>query len=200
MTKFHCKNLVFLGRGPYDLEIGEGCVCGISGSSGAGKSLLLRAMADLEPHEGALFLDGVSCDSFTGPAWRRRVAYLAAESLWWREHVIEHFCAEPSAEWLEQLNLPHDIMQRETGRLSSGEKQRLAVLRLLQNRPEVLLLDEPTASLDPNTSLAVEKFVGRYLEENRAACIWVSHDNEQLARVAAKRFEILPGGEMRQKQ
>jgi ABC-type iron transport system FetAB ATPase subunit len=198
MNGLRLENLSFLGRGPYTLTVEAGQVLGLHGVSGAGKSLLLRAVADLEPHDGRLWLGQTACNEISGPDWRRQVAYLPAESLWWHERVGQHFKKLPETAWLQQLGFNGEVMDWEVSRLSTGEKQRLAILRLLQNRPQALLLDEPTASLDQGSISRVETFILDYLKENSAPAIWVSHDPAQLERVAARRFEILVGGELRE--
>ena len=73
-------------------------------------------------------------------------------------------------------------------RCSSGEKQRLSILRLLANRPKVLLLDEPTANLDAENTRNVEALLIDYLTENNAVALWVSHDHAQLKRVVSTRY------------
>ena len=75
-------------------------------------------------------------------------------------------------------------------RLSSGERQRLALARLLANRPRVLLLDEPTANLDPVNIHRVEQLVKDYLAEQQAACLWVTHTREQIARIADRELDL----------
>jgi len=179
--------------GPIDLELAAGeCVC-ISGPSGAGKTLLLRALADLDPHEGEVWLDGCACSSMPGPLWRRRVGYLPAESHWWAETVAEHLPAVPDQAALEALGFEYGILQQPVRRLSSGERQRLALLRLLANRPWALLLDEPTAALDPVNMQGVENLVNRYRRQHRAAVLWVSHDEAQIARLAARHYRLSAG-------
>jgi ABC-type iron transport system FetAB ATPase subunit len=155
----------------------------VSGPSGAGKTLLLRALADLDPHEGEVRLDGVATRRIPPPVWRRRVGLLAAESAWWGERVRDHFQGDPTA-GLERLGLPTAALDWEVRRLSTGERQRLALLRLLENRPEVLLLDEPTANLDDAGRACVEALIRDYREAGGAAVVWVAHDAGQLARVA----------------
>jgi ABC-type bacteriocin/lantibiotic exporter with double-glycine peptidase domain len=143
------------------LDVAEGeCVC-LSGPSGAGKSLLLRAIADLDPHAGQVWLDGHEASEFAPRDWRRRVGLLPAESQWWHEQVGAHFAAVNEAQW-QALGFGLETLTWQVARCSTGERQRLALLRLLANQPRVLLLDEPTASLDPTSVEHVEALVAAY--------------------------------------
>ena len=177
--------------GPIDLTIAAGeCVC-LSGPSGSGKSLTLRAVADLDPHEGELFLDDARSTDMSGPQWRRQVGLLTAESHWWAETVGEHFI--DGREFAEEVGFGKEVMDWSVSRLSTGEKQRLALARLLGNGPTVLLLDEPTASLDRENITRVESLISKYREENNTAVLWVSHDPEQIKRIASRHFQIEQG-------
>ena len=75
-------------------------------------------------------------------------------------------------------------------RLSSGEKQRLAILRLLANQPNVLLLDEPTASLDADNIKQVETLFLNHKAARNTSLFWVSHDEAQGKRVSDRRFRL----------
>ena len=178
--------LSFRDRGPYTLHIDGGACVGLLGASGAGKSLLLRAIADLDPHDGRLLLDDMDCEQVPAPLWRRQVALLPAESGWWHDRVDEHFQdfagLDPAA--LARLGFTPEVGSWQVSRLSTGEKQRLAILRMLENQPRAMLLDEPTASLDAANVTAVEEMLLAYGREKPAAMLWVSHDPDQLARVA----------------
>lgn len=182
--------------GPVNLSVNEGeCLC-ITGPSGGGKSLLLRAIADLDPHDGEVLLDGVPASDIAPEAWRRQVALLPPESNWWLPRAGDHFhngMPFPLAE----LGLDDAILKQPVSRLSSGERQRLALLRLLANQPRVLLLDEPTANLDPDNTRRVEDVVDAYRNRQQAAVIWVSHDRAQVQRVASRHAE-LDGGTVRE--
>ena len=158
------------------------CLC-ISGKSGAGKSLLLRAIADLDEHDGSAWLQGTEAKQFTPSQWRRNVSYMPAESAWWYDTVGEHF-SEDLSEAASKLGFPADVMKWKVARLSSGEKQRLALLRAMQFKPGMLLLDEPTANMDEENTHKVEALVLEYINNNEAAVIWVSHSQEQIERIA----------------
>jgi ABC-type iron transport system FetAB ATPase subunit len=189
MSRLSLDGVACLPLDPVRLEIAAGECVALHGPSGSGKTLLLRALADLDPHEGRVRLDGREQSELPGPQWRRRVGLLPAESAWWAERVGEHF-AEGAGAMLEALGLDPRCMGWEVSRLSSGERQRLALARLLAGEPEVLLLDEPTANLDADNTARVEAVIEAYRRERGAAVLWVSHDPEQRRRIAARHFLI----------
>lgn len=172
----------------FDLEAGE-CMA-LRGPSGAGKTLLLRALADLDPNIGTLTLDGVPRESIPAPVWRRRVGYVPAEPGWWSERLSDHFDDwESQAGPARRLMVSREANKLRVSQLSTGERQRLALLRALEHRPEVLLLDEPTGPLDEESTAAVEALL-REKQENGLALLWVTHDKRQGERVATRRAWI----------
>ena len=192
LSTLHLVELAVLELQPVSFNIQPGeCVC-LSGPSGAGKSMLLRAIADLIPHEGDAQLDDQTCSEMIPSQWRRRVGYLPAESHWWSDRVGDHFL-EPADERFEQLGFSSQVMDWQISRLSTGEKQRLALLRLLTNQPDALLLDEPTASLDAVNVRNVEAMIRDYQQKHTAPVLWISHDPEQVKRVANRRYELKAG-------
>ncbi|MDM8522529.1 ATP-binding cassette domain-containing protein [Desulfococcaceae bacterium HSG8] len=197
MDRLKIENLSFHNIGPVSLSIASSECIGITGPSGSGKTLFLRAIADMEPYSGRIFLDDIESVSFSGPEWRKKVGLLPAESAWWHDTVGEHFQQKTEqgwdGSWFETLGFDPDVETWSINRLSSGERQRLALLRLLSNRPKALLLDEPTANLDPENTDRVEKLLENYRIENEPAVIWVSHDVRQLGRVADRRFLLREG-------
>lgn len=176
-----------------DLALHAGEIVGVTGASGSGKTLLLRAIADLDPGGGEVRLEGHPREKFSGPGWRRRVAYVAAEPAWWESTAAAHFAVQPSEEQLASLRLPPGILFKNPTDLSTGERQRLALLRALANEPRVLLLDEPTAALDRDSTEAMERCVKNYIEHAHAAVIWVSHDTRQLRRLCAGEYTLQNG-------
>ncbi len=177
---------------PIDLHLAEGECLAISGPSGSGKSRLLRALADLDPAEGEVRLDARERHHFSGPEWRRKVGLLPAESGWWSERVGDHF-KQPDETLFSQLDLPLECLDWEISHLSSGERQRLSLIRLLVQHPEVLLLDEPTANLDKHNIERVETVIESWRKTHRAAVLWVSHDPEQRRRIAEQAWRIVSG-------
>ena len=174
---------------PVSFSIEKKLVC-LSGASGTGKSILLRAIADLIVHEGDAYLDDDKCSETNPVLWRKQVGLLPAESSWWLDIVGDHF-KTTSNEYLNTLNLPNDSFQWEVSRCSTGEKQRLAIARLLEQQPKVLLLDEPTASLDAESVKRVEEVITEYSKKFEVPVIWVSHDQQQIKRLTNREFKII---------
>lgn len=187
------KNLERPGIGPLSFELGDGECLAVRGASGSGKSLLLRALADLDPNRGDVRLDGQSRESVSAPEWRRRVTYLPAEPGWWAETVGAHFEDWQAARPLvEAMGLPTEARDWPVLRLSTGERQRLGLVRVLLLNPRVLLLDEPTSGLDPEATDAVETLLAERLRQG-AAVLWVTHDRQQARRVAERVLEVRDG-------
>ena len=178
------------GLKPVGFDLADGETLSVTGPSGSGKSLLLRAIADLDPNAGEVWLDGVERRSIPAPRWRRQVCYLSSEPGWWAERVGEHVADwDAIADDLAGLGLPPESRDWTVAVLSTGERQRLALLRALAVRPRVLLLDEPTGALDTEATRAVEELIARRREEGVAA-VWVTHDAAQAGRVAARRLTV----------
>ena len=175
---------------PVSLKVQAGEIMTIYGQSGVGKSQFLRALADLTPHTGDVLLEGVAQSKIRPELWRRQVGYVPAESGWWCDQVADHFSAPPPMEWLSQLSIPSSLLEAAVERLSTGERQRLALMRALVLQPRVVLLDEPTANLDQSNALAVIEWIKAYAQAQGAGVLWVTHDAEERARLGGPSIEM----------
>ena len=194
MSILTIKDLTIAHVGPINLELKPGEIVCLSGASGSGKSLMLKAIADIIPASGSLSLGDINSINVLAPIWRKQVALLPAESQWWHDTVGEHFkLANLDLELFQQLGFARDCLDWQTSRCSTGEKQRLALLRTLANKPKCLLLDEPTGSLDPDNTLVVEALLKTLATQQQIPILWVSHSHEQINRVANRHLVMREG-------
>lgn len=181
---------------PLSFIVSAGECLAVEGPSGSGKTRLLRAIADLEAAPGQVFLDGAERREMPAPRWRTLVRYSAAEPPWWTPTPRQSFPdTERDMEKLERammaLALAPGLLDRPVAQLSTGERQRFALLRALTDEPRVLLLDEPTSSLGSGHAALVEELIRYQLISNCSAII-VSHDDAQIARLADARLQLGP--------
>lgn len=185
--------LTRLGLGPFDFEVKGGSCLAIIGPSGAGKSVLLRAIADLDPNKGEVRTKTLVRSEVPAPLWRRAVALVPAESGWWGDTVASHF-RDPKGQraMLGLVGLSGEAMNWQVARLSTGERHRLALLRALEQQPEVLLLDEPTTMLDSATTGLVEGLLKARMALG-LTIVMVTHDPNQPARIAQRILRLTDG-------
>jgi len=176
--------------GPFTLSVAPGECIAITGPSGSGKSLFLRMVADLDPNDGDVALDGRPRRGFSPSAWRRQVVYVAAEPGWWEETVAPHFRNLDFARAAcPRLGLAPALLDSALVRLSTGERQRLALIRTLALDPPVLLLDEPTGALDQESTGLVEAEIRTRLEAG-TSILMVTHSAGQAARLGHRHFHM----------
>jgi len=191
MLRLH--DLCARGLEPVSLEVQDGTCLALYGPSGAGKTMLLRAIADLDENTGDVETAYVARSSVAAPVWRRAVTYVPAESGWWTDHVGDHVPNTAHChDLLARLGLPQKCLSWDVSRLSTGERHRLALIRALLQNPEVLLLDEPTAALDAAATEQVESVLKDTLSDGMTIVL-VSHEKDQAARLNAAVAQIEDG-------
>lgn len=192
MPALRIKGLATKLIGPVSFDIAAGECLALMGPSGAGKSLLLRAIVDLDPSSGNVMVGAHARDNMAASEWRKLVALVPAESGWWTGRVGDHFPAKVDAtELVGKLGLAGS-MEWDVGRLSTGERQRLALARALCCRPGALLLDEPTASLDEHATGLVEDLIRKCCGDGMALLL-VTHDRRQAERMAKRLLRMSTG-------
>jgi putative ABC transport system ATP-binding protein len=178
--------------GPFDLALNAGECLAITGPSGSGKSLFLRMVADLDPNQGEVFLDSVERRSLPAHEWRRKVVYSAAEPGWWHEGVADHFDAAAmdfARATAPRLALAAALLDGQVVQLSTGERQRMALLRALALRSPVLLLDEPTGALDEASTTLVEDVLRERLAVGVTIAM-VTHSAAQAVRLGHRHLRM----------
>jgi ABC-type multidrug transport system ATPase subunit len=185
------------------LRLGGGRIATLEGPSGSGKTTLLRVLATLsEPASGVVRLDGIDAREIPPRVYRTRVAYVSQQPTMLDGSVEANVTAGPHlsgelptaddvSALLGRVGL-EEIAGRRALDLSGGEKQRVALARALANRPEVLLLDEPTAALDPSWVARIVALV-RALADGGLAVIAVTHIEEHAAALGGDRYRMLAG-------
>jgi putative ABC transport system ATP-binding protein len=184
------------------LAVGDRGITVLAGPSGAGKSTLLRLCNRLEvPTEGTIRFRGVDVAGLDPLAHRRRVGMVFQRPAPFPGTVRDNLRVACSAldanepffvDALEQAGLDAGFLDRRADDLSGGEAQRACLARTLVTRPEVLLLDEPTSSLDPAATAELESRA-MALAAAGVPVVWVSHDLAQVQRIADD-VVVLVGG------
>ena len=171
-----------------DLDVAEGGVTALIGPNGAGKSVLLRCLAGLvRPDAGTVRLaPGIGAPGlvFQAPVVLRRSVAANLRHALRLARVPRRARAGRLAELLVTGRLTEHASQPATA-LSGGERQRLALVRALASAPRLLLLDEPSASLDPGATAELEDLVRR-IAGSGVTVVLVTHDRAQAARLATE--------------
>jgi len=173
------------------LELPDRGVTVVVGPSGSGKSTLLRLLNGLDrPSSGAVLFRGIDLAGSDIRKLRKRIGYVFQLPTVFDGSGLENLrVAKPdlsdteASGALERVGLGAEILERDARQLSGGEAQRLCLARTLVTNPEVLLLDEPTSSLDAENVQLVERLV-KDIAESGVRVVMVSHDRPQVERLA----------------
>ena len=185
--------------GPIDLEIADGARVALLGPSGCGKSTLLRMIVGLvTPDAGRVEVAGQPLEPRTLAAFRRRIGYVTQDGALWPHLTCEENVvlwprevgweaariAARVAELCAMVRLSPALLARYPFQLSGGQRQRVALMRALALGPELLLLDEPLAALDPLTRVELQVELTSLVRSLAATIVVVSHDVTEAARLA----------------
>lgn len=194
------------------LEINKGEIHGIIGQSGAGKSTLLRMMNFLEPpDDGEVRVNGKVLNQLNQEQLResRQSIAMIFQEYYLLENktvfdnvvlpleIAKRTKEEGKSRVMEALSFVglEKLAEKYPSQLSGGEKQRVAIARAIVNEPEVLLCDEPSSSLDPNTTAEVLELLERINREFNVTIVIVSHEMDVIQSIC-ERVTVMSFGEI----
>jgi len=183
------------------LDLPAGRLIAIVGPSGAGKSTLLRMCNGLERATSGTIrwlgrdlatVDVLELRRSVGMVFQRPTPFAGtvADNLRVADpHLSDGGCGE----LLRLVELDPSLLDRDASTLSGGEAQRMCIARTLAVTPAALLMDEPTAALDLEHRRSIEGLARRFVDERSLSVLWVSHDEDQVERVADVVVEMAAG-------
>ncbi len=182
-------------------KFNKGRIFNLVGPSGAGKSSFLRLLNRLDdPTSGDIYYKNRPISSYKPTELRKKVVMLFQTTYLFPGTVgdnLAYCCVDKTeadtARLLTQVGLNADFVDKDTENLSGGERQRVALARALSLKPEVLLLDEPTASLDPSLSQTIEKLILDLSKNLFLTIISVTHDPSQARRLGGETLLLVSG-------
>ena len=194
-------------------ELLSGQLTVLTGHFGSGKSVLLRVLAGLlPPTSGDIWLQNeqerLHIDHMPATQWRAKVALLAQHPQLLTGSVLENlklpytlqahqyhtFDIDWHIEQLATLKRHQSLLQQSTAHLSGGERQLVNSLRLLQLQPQILLLDEPTAALDQDTTQYFIHWLMHWLQaDSSRALLWVTHETQAIMPFAHQHWQMQSG-------
>lgn len=185
-----------------DLRIQRGELVTIMGASGSGKTTLLRLINRLsEADSGDIFLNGRDIRDYAPMELRRKVGMVFQLPVMFKGSVRDNIAfgmklwgGNIDVEALARAcGIPENLLNADAEQLSAGEKQRVCIARALANQPEVLLLDEPTSSLDAKSAEKIEELLLNLRRERYLTMLWVTHEREQTERIGGRRLVLKDG-------
>ena len=177
-----------------NFKINKGTIVGLLGPNGSGKSTTIGMMLGLiKPSSGAVIINGQNIENyrthllekmnFISPYVELPKKLTVEENLevYGRLYGVKNL-KDKISDLMKKLNLT-EFRKRKTGELSSGQKNRISLAKALVNDPEILLLDEPTASLDPDVGDYIRGYIENYASNNGATILLASHNMNEVERL-----------------
>lgn len=210
MDIFSCEQVGWqLGGQPIlrniSFSLPAGGFLGVTGPSGSGKSSLFRLMNRLaSPTQGRLLYKGQEVASYPVTTLRRQIGYVLQKPYLFGDTVRENL-EYPYTVWklkpeeavikqyLERVNLPTAVLSKSEHELSGGEQQRIALVRSLLAKPEIVLLDEVTAALDEENTLLLEELLAYEQQQRPLTICLITHSSAQLRRLSQQVLYIEAG-------
>ncbi|MFN7939805.1 MAG: ATP-binding cassette domain-containing protein [Bryobacteraceae bacterium] len=196
--RYDSKRRVTQALSDVSFTLGSGASVALVGASGAGKSTVGRLVAGWEkPDSGTIGYEGEE-----GSYWAQMIPqdagpslnpYLTAQEAVEEPLRLKGLAVGTAKELLEECEVPREVFERPTARLSGGQKARVAIARALAAFPRVLILDESMASLDLITRAQVTDLVSREQQKRQFACIWILHDLDYAGQVASEILVLSEG-------
>ncbi len=187
-----------------NLTVEKGDCISIVGQSGSGKSTFLKMLSDLiSPTGGAIYYNGKDYKEINPIELRRKISYCIQIPYLFGESVYENLAfpfeirntsvdEDEILKSLELLKLDKSYLNKKVDALSGGEKQRIALIRNLLSKPDILLLDEVTSGLDKENTKIVQSLIKKINEEGMTI-LWITHDMDQSKSIFNKRVHIDEG-------
>ncbi len=185
-----------------DLKVQKGELVTIMGASGSGKTTLLRLINRLsEIDSGNILLNGEDISDHDPMELRRKIGMVFQVPVVFKGSVRDNLIFGMKL-WETNIDIeslardvviPNDLLDADAEQLSVGEKQRVCIARALANQPEMLLLDEPTSSLDAVSAEKIEMLLLRLRGERNLTMLWVTHEREQAERIGGRRLILKDG-------
>jgi len=187
------------------LTVQKGDSLGIMGPSGSGKSSLFRLLNLLmSPNKGEIFYRDKKLQEYMPTQLRRSIGYILQKPYLFGTTVQENLIypfqllgkktnLEEIHSYLDQVKLTKNILEKKNTALSGGEQQRIALIRSLLIKPEIILLDEVTAALDEENTLLIEELIAHEQRQHNVTLLFITHNAQQAKRLGQRLLYLEAG-------
>ncbi|WP_409273364.1 phosphate ABC transporter ATP-binding protein [Neobacillus sp. SCS-31] len=186
-------------------SISKGKITTLVGPSGAGKTSLFRLINGLiSPTKGEISISGKNIEEYEPTELRRNVGLALQNATMLSGNIYKNLALprilkketlseDEAAELLTSVGLEKDLLKRDVKDLSGGQRQKVSIARTLVNRPNILLLDEITSSLDRVSKQDIEELIVRINKEFHVTIMWITHNLEQAIQIGDETWVMMNG-------